>query len=150
LGTWDTILLIQGSKGHPTGTWRSRFASLVILGSFLGACLGLVWGLFWACFGLVLGLFCFVGFFGPQNDWKRLFGGRSVLGPTFGSDLEASGRQKYCFRARGSAKNTIHSEPFLCAPGTSFHTPKLVFLANIPNNWPLVCAFSNDSILIPF
>ena len=34
----------------------------------------------------------------------------------------------------------IHDLVF-CAPGNYFHTPKLMFAANGPDNWSQVCAF---------
>ena len=50
-------------------------------------------------------------------------------------------KAKVLLSCERECKKTINPEPVLCAPGTSFHTPKLVFVASVPDNWSLVCAF---------
>ena len=70
----------------------------------------------------------------------------SVLGSGFWSEAGAAGRQKYRFRERVSARNTIRPEPVCMCSGTHFHTPKLMFWANVPDNWSTVCALFPWSI----
>ena len=50
-------------------------------------------------------------------------------------------KAKVLLSCERECKKTINPEPVLCAPGTNFHTPKLVFVASVPDNWSLVCAF---------
>jgi hypothetical protein len=58
------------------------------------------------------------------------------------------GRKAKVVLCAGTAKHTIHPELVLCVPGARFRTPKFMFVASVPDNWFLVCAFSNDVLLM--
>ena len=89
-----------------------------------GARQGVPWGVIW-CPWVALGwhLLGFLRFVWGENSMKRWFGGKSFPGPAFWSEAGAAGTQKYCFRARGNAKNTIRLELVLCVWAAIFTPP---------------------------
>ena len=116
---------------------KTRFDSVCdiwMLGApFLGGHLGTDLVLTWHSLG-------FLGLVWGNKLMQMEFWGRSVLWLAFWSEAGAAGRQKYRFRERGGARNTIRPQPVCMCSGTHFHTPKLMFWANVPDNWSTVCA----------
>ena len=43
-------------------------------------------------------------------------------------------KAKVVLSCKRECKNTIHPEPVLCGPSANFHTPKLMFVAIVPDN----------------
>ena len=60
--------------------------------------------------GVTWGSLGFMGHVWGKKLMEKEFLGRSVLGPAFWSETGAAGKQNSCFRARGTAKHTIHHE----------------------------------------
>ena len=94
---------------------------------FSGLARGALGWLTWAHLGLTWGSLGFLRLaWGNKNDenvvLEDIGSGASFLARGGGG-----WKAKVLLSCKRECKNTIHPEPVLCAPGTNFHTPKLMF-----------------------